>query len=118
MGVLSIAFELRPAEEFLSATWIDYFEDSDEHGPALHQAVHAVRNSSLKVTAKSGFTRGTVADISGACAEKKPRVRFLHEEEPDNRAHAALRHWPQDQLLYEQLADRHWCELHLNKDIP
>ena len=32
-------------------------------------------------------------------------MRFLHESTDDNPAHAALRQWPEDALLYDRLAE-------------
>jgi hypothetical protein len=48
IGVLSIAFELRPDEEYLSATWVEYFPDEIGAAVQLISAVRAIRKSKLK----------------------------------------------------------------------
>jgi hypothetical protein len=116
IGVNAQAFQLRPDEEFLSATWIDYF--NQDHGDLINQSVWAVRASKLNVTKKSGFTVGIVEEIRAACSKCSPRVRFLHEAEKDNAAHAALRHWPSDALILEDLAEKNWARWFLNQSVP
>lgn len=118
IGVLALAFELRPDKKYLSATWIEHFSEDPGKASRLHQAVHAIRASRLKPTKKSGFTRGIVGEIRTACLERQARVRFLHEPEQDNPAHSALRQWPEDQLLYERLAIHEWADWFLNRDLP
>jgi hypothetical protein len=118
LGLLGIAFELRAGEEYLSATWVEHFDNDPDLGNAAHQAVRAVRSSALKVTTKSGFTCGSISQIRSACADRSAKVRFLHEPAKDNPAHAALRHWPEDALLYDRLAERDWADWFLNKDVP
>jgi hypothetical protein len=118
LGVLGIAFEMRADEDYLSATWVEHFQDDPTRGSPAHQAVRAIRASALGVTAKSGFTRGNVGRIRAACEEHNAKVRFLHEPELDNPAHAALRHWPEDALLYDRLAEKDWAEWFLNRDVP
>ncbi len=118
LGVLGVAFEMRADEDYLSATWVEHFEDNPAKGSPTHQAVRAIRSSALRVSAKSGFTRGNVGRIRAACEEHNAKVRFLHEAETDNPAHAALRRWPEDALLYDRLAEIDWAEWFLNKDVP
>jgi hypothetical protein len=46
------------------------------------------------------------------------RIRFIHEPEDDNEAHAALRNWPRDNdYLRELLAEDSWSRVILNKDV-
>lgn len=118
IGIFGAAFELRTNEEYLSATWIDHFGDDPTRGTPVNQAVRAIRSSALKPSTKSGFTRGNVRQIRAACSERNARVRFLHESTDDNPAHAALRQWPEDALLYDRLAESEWADWFLNKDIP
>jgi hypothetical protein len=117
LGVLPGAFALRPGEEYLSATWIEYFAGNKPAQVAL--AVKAVRASNLTVKTKSGFAIGVVKEIVSGCECIKIRIRILHEEAPDNPAHAAVRRWPNDNDdLFALMADERWNELVLNKDIP
>lgn len=119
LGVLGAAFKLREGENFLSATWAEYF--SGTHEECLVAAVWAIRRSKISVKPRSGFAVGNVARVRDAClSDRRPsRVRFIHEREPDNEAHAALRGWPIDNDdLLELIAEDPWSLVMLNKDIP
>ena len=118
LGVLAAAFKLRPGEEYLSATWVDYFRVCVRFG-RITGAVRAIRNSALKVTPKSGFAVGLVADIQRGCKEHGHRPRFIHEATPDNKAHVAVRLWSyENQDLLELMADELWAEWYLNAEVP
>jgi hypothetical protein len=118
IGVLGAAFRLRDDEDYLSATWAEYFAGS--HADRVAAAVRAVRASKLKVTPRSGFATGNVNGIKEACLADKGRhkIRIVHERADDNEAHTALRGWPRDnEDLLNLLADGVWSSYVLNKDI-
>jgi hypothetical protein len=117
LGVLSAAFRLREQEKFLSASWAEHFEGS--HDEQLVATVKAIRASKLQVKTKSGFAVGRVSNIDEACRYHGHKVRFLHEPEEDNRAHAALRRWPREaEELFELLAGEAWSVTVRNADVP
>jgi hypothetical protein len=119
IGVLGIAFRLREDEEYLSATWMEFFPGAK--AVSAEAAIKAIRASKLTVTAKSGFALGNVKVIKDACEAnaRRHKIRIIHEEADDNRAHAALRGWPHDnEDLLSLIADEVWSETILNKDIP
>jgi hypothetical protein len=118
IGVLGAALRLRSDEDYLSATWVEYFVGS--HDDRIIAAVKTIRASKLKVSARSGFATGNVNQIKEAClADKgKHKIRIIHQPEDDNQAHTALRLWPRDnEDLLNSLADGAWSSVVLNKDI-
>jgi hypothetical protein len=119
IGILGAAFRLRDDEEYLSATWAEYFPG--ERPECVAAAVKTIRRSSIKVTVRSGFAVGNVASIKDACLTDsgKHKIRIIHEVEEDNPAHTALRGWPRhNEPLLELLAQDVWCDVVLNKDVP
>lgn len=118
LGVVGVAFRLREDEEFLSATWLNHFPDVPPG--QMYHCVQAIRNSSLKVGTKSGFAIGAVGAIKSSCLARGKKIRVIHEPEPDNSGHTALRQWPRDdeQLLDLMAEDALWGNYVLNKDIP
>jgi hypothetical protein len=119
IGVLGAAFRLRDEEEYLSATWAEFFQGN--HSESVAAAVRAIRASQVEVQSKSGFAIGNVRCVKDAClADKnKHKIRIIHEPEDDNKAHTALRGWPHDNdPLLELLAEDMWSVTVLNKDIP
>lgn len=118
IGVLGEAFKLRPSEEYLSATWVQFHLKGDLQRD-IEAAVHTIRASELKPTPKSAFVTGKVEGIDAACRAKGRKIRFIHEREADNEAHAALRHWPNEMPeLFDRLASVEWSSIVLNKDVP
>jgi len=114
IGVLGIAFKLRPGEPYLSATWVEFFQ-SDE--PVV-EAIRTIRSSKIEVRPKSGFALGIIKRIDEECKSRTRKVRFLHEATEDNAAHAAIRGWPdEDDELLERLAEDAWGETILNQSI-
>ncbi|MER8506576.1 MULTISPECIES: hypothetical protein [unclassified Mesorhizobium] len=117
IGVLPEAFVMRDVDSYLSANWLEHFAGSDQQ--KIIAAVHTLRKSSLKISSKSGFARGKVSDIRSACSTRGHSVRIVHEPEPDNDAHAAVRRYPRDELeLFEVLATGAWSDWFLNASIP
>ena len=119
IGVLGAAFRLRESEEYLSATWAEYFASARPE--FIVAAAMAIRASNVTVTPRSGFAIGNVGKIKETCLanERKHKVRIIHEEEDDNKAHTALRQWPRDNdPLLELIAADVWNEVVLNRDVP
>jgi hypothetical protein len=118
IGVIGAAFRLRETEEYLSATWLEFFKGTRPEN--IIAAVKAVRASRVVVKPRSGFALGQVEKIKARCvADKgKHKIRVIHEAEDDNKAHTALRQWPRDNdSLLDLLAEHDWNEIILNKDI-
>jgi hypothetical protein len=118
IGVLGAAFRLRDEEEYLSATWAEFFPG--DHDARVCASVRAIRASSMKVSARSGFAIGVVAAIKETCLNdrKQHRIRVIHEAEDDNPAHTALRGWPKDNdELLELLAEEVWCDTVMNARV-
>jgi hypothetical protein len=117
VGVLGEAFQLRPAEQWLSTTWLEYFEG--DRSAQVVGAVQAIRASDLSPGGKSGFAIGNVNSISEACIVRTQRkIRIVHEPVDDNKAHVSIRQFPRDDTeLLEVLAAGAWSELVLNKDV-
>jgi len=118
VGVFGAAFRLRDNEEYLSATWAEYFND-DNCSNNVIQAIRAIRKSEMKPTKKSGFAIGQIHPIQRECQTCSAKIRVLHEPEPDNDAHAALRGWRAvTDIVLERLAEDAWGEHILNADVP
>jgi len=116
LGVLGLAFKLRDQEPYLSATWLEYFPGG--RAEQVKAAVWAIRASELRPGGKSGFAIGNVGAILRVCADRKHKIRIVHEPEDDNKAHVAVRRMPRDDAdLLEILAAETWAELVLNRDI-
>jgi integrase len=79
----------------------------------------AMRASKLEIKTKSGLAIGKVGDIIDVTTVRNHSIRVLHEPAPDNKAHAAVRRWPRDDMaLLELIAAEAWSELVLNIDVP
>ena len=117
IGVLGVAFALKPNEKYLSATWLEYFPDKVD-------AVIAIRNSNLSVKPKSGFAIGKVDSIQSACLySSATRVFIVYDPTilpKPNLGHVAVKNFPSDDTgLLELLAAEAWADgLILNSDIP
>lgn len=118
VGVLGEAFKLREIDEgILSSTWVEYFAGAPNE--KTESAIKALRASKLKIAPKSGFVVGKVGLIAEIAAVKGYTIRVLHEPEDDNKAHTAIRRWPNDDMeFFELLASEVWSELVLNNSIP
>lgn len=97
-GVFPHAFQLRDGEDYLSATWVEYFSGTRDQQLI---AAGAATAATLKVKAKDGFVLAGVGAIKAACEKVNVRTRILHEPDPPNNAHAAIRGLPRenDRLL-------------------
>lgn len=77
IGVLGAAFRLRDEEEYLSATWAEFFPGAT-HQDRIVASVRTLRASSINVRPKSGFAIGCVGEIKRACLEDQGRHRIQH----------------------------------------
>src|SRR5262245_3595427 len=94
IGINGEAFKMRPVEDTLSTTWLEYFPGTRKQ--QIHGAVRAMRASKLDVKPKSGFAIGNVGTISAVAKDHNYTIRVLHEPVDDNKAHVAVRRWPRD----------------------
>jgi hypothetical protein len=105
IGILGDAFKLREGEQYLSATWLEFFNNLGEE-PRI-EAIRAIRLTPLIVRPKSGFAIGKVSTIQSACMKYKVKnVRIIHSPNKSNEAE-----------LFEHLATEAWAELILNEDV-
>jgi hypothetical protein len=117
IGVLAIAFELRPDEEELSANWLEFYQGDRE--ARLIAMISTARLSDLRPTLKSGFTIGICGEINAAARSNSASIRILHAPVDRNDAHVELRRWPRENKdLFDLLADEVWADLVLTKDFP
>lgn len=116
VGINYNAFQLRPDENGLSVTWLEYFRG--DRDAQVRGTVLAIRASNMHPTTKSGFAIGNVDAIREACRQRQHKTRIIHWPEDDNKAHAEIRQLPRDDTeLLEQLAAGVWSELVLNTSI-
>ena len=109
------AFELRADEEFLSATWLEYFSGS--HSEQISQAIGATADGRT-LGKKSGFAIGNVGNIKKNCEIGGARIRVTSEPVGNNLAHVALRRWPrEEQELLAIIAADAWSEMVMIKDF-
>lgn len=119
IGVLGAAFKLRGDEDYLSASWAEFF--GGKHDECVAATVKAIRASNVQVTPRSGFAVGNVGRIKDICFadREKHKIRIIHEPEDDNKAHTAIRGWPRsNDPLLELIAEEAWSETILNSQIP
>lgn len=111
------AFALRPDEEYLSVTWVEYFKGA----PAEQRvrAIKAFRRSFPGVGKQSAYAIGNVGRVRDECAARSHKVRILHEPEDDNKGHCAIRRFPRDDSdLLEVLSTEVFTEIIPNSSIP
>jgi len=103
-------------DSYLSVTWCNYFAGDRE--AIIKCAAEAIRRSKLEVKPKGRFAVAQVFLIDSVLRQKGHKVRFVHEAEEDNPAHAALRRWPNEDLeLLERLAEEVWHETFSKEQI-
>jgi hypothetical protein len=117
VGVLGEAFRLRAVDNgVLSSTWVEYFAGAPSE--KLESAIKAMRASNLEIKTKSGFVVGEVSAIAKTASDKGYTIRVLHEPEDDNKAHVAVRRWPNDDMeFFELLAADAWSTLVMNSIV-
>jgi hypothetical protein len=115
LGFLPHAFERRPAEDYLSVSWVEYYTDP---ATRVRDAVWGVRQARA-VGGKSAFAIGNVGKIKETCLSAgNAKVRVVPEPKDDWPAHAGIRRLPRDDLdLLEALATDAFTEIVLNETI-
>ena len=117
VGILPTAFELRPEDEGLSVTWLEYF--AGDRDQKIASTIRAIRASAIKVSQNSGFAIGNVGAIANTVADRGYKIRIIHMPVGDNKAHAEIRQFPRNELeLLERLAATVWSEFVLNTHVP
>jgi hypothetical protein len=111
IGCFPQAFELRENEEYLSASWLEYFPGSaEERMTAVVAAVAKART----VKGSHGFATGNVRAVKDACGSFGIKIRIIHEPSDDNPnpAYTAIRRYRSDDLqLLELLATDAWSRI-------
>lgn len=111
VGCFPQAFELRPGERYLSASWLEYFPGNlMERRKAVVAAVAAARS----VRPSHGFAFGNVGEVKDACSAFGMRIRVIHEPDSSNPnpAYTAIRNFKSDDIeLLQLLAAEAWAEV-------
>jgi len=105
------AFELRPEETYLSASWLEFFPGT-KHDRMV--AVVAATAKARAVKPRHGFAIGNVGVVKDACGTFGLKIRVIHEpsKKNPNLAYTAVRNYRSDELqLLELLAAEAWSEL-------
>lgn len=112
------AFELRPNEEYLSASWLEHAGKTPDE--CLETTVKTLRKATtIAAGDKCAFALGIVGDIKSTCLGHGKTIRVVHEAKFNNPSYAAVRQIGPNQLeLMEKLASSAWGKLVLNKDVP
>jgi hypothetical protein len=111
IGCFPQAFELKPGEAYLSASWLEFFPGTTEQRKA---AVIAAIAAARTVKAAHGFAFGNVGDVKEACATYGMKIRVIHEPEKTNPnpAYTAIRNYRSDDLeLLQLLASDTWSQV-------
>lgn len=116
IGVFPQAFDLRAGEEYLSVTWVEYF-DAPTICDRVCTAVRAIRGT-IKAGKQSRFLMGNVGAVHGVCQRRDRKVRILHEPD-ENPGHVAVRRFPRDdlQLMTMLVADAFTAHVD-SRDVP
>jgi hypothetical protein len=117
VGFFPQAFALRPDEEYLSVTWIEYFKGAPDEQRV--RAIKAFRRSFPGVGKQSAYAIGNVGKVRDECVARSHRVRILHEPEDENKGHCAIRRFPRDDSdLLQVLSADVFTEIIPNISIP
>jgi hypothetical protein len=111
IGCFPQAFELRPGERYLSASWLEFFSGNKHE--RMVAAVDAVAKTRT-VKPSHGFALGNVAEVKDACASFGLKIRVIHEPKRNNPnpAYTAIRNYRSDEIqLLELLASEAWSEV-------
>lgn len=108
------AFELRPAETYLSTCWSEFFDGMLAERLA---GCACTMSHSRKIKPRDAFAVGNVGEIKDAFSEYDQKVRIVSEPDPSpsklNLAYAAVRQLRTDNLeLLELLAQDVWNDVH------
>ena len=110
-GCFPQAFQLKPDETYLSASWLEFFRGTPQERKA---AVIAAVASARTVKPRHGFAFGNVGEVKEACATFSMKIRVIHEpaKTNPNPAYTAVRGYRSDELeLLELLAGDAWSEV-------
>ncbi len=115
VGVYPQAFMLRPGEEYLSASWLEFFDGTRRERLVASIAAAAKART---VKASHGFAIGNVGAVKDACAGFGQKIRVLHEPDGQpNPAYVAVRRFRSDDMqLLDLLASQAWSDWVLAKD--
>ncbi len=111
IGCFPQAFELRPSETYLSASWLEFFPGTTEQRQAAVIAAVAVART---VKPTHGFAFGNVGEVKEACATYGMKIRVIHEpaKTNPNPAYTAIRNYRSDDLeLLQLLASDAWSQV-------
>jgi hypothetical protein len=116
IGCFPAAFELRGTENYLSASWLEYFP-----GNKRERIVSSIGACGKARTVKPshGFAIGNVGSVKEACGSFGQKIRVIHEPAADNPnpAYTAVRRFKSDDLeLLALLANEAWAEVIEVKD--
>ncbi len=115
LGFLPQAFALRPTEESISVSWLEYFEGNRE--AKIKKSVQELR-AVRKTSKKSAFGIGNVGTIKEICKKSGKVVKIVYAPSKGISSHSEIRHIPKDDLLLLQdLATHAFLELVHNDDI-
>lgn len=115
IGINPDAFLHRVDEEYLSSTWLEFFHVDQSVGLA---SVVSMFRQCLKVHKRDGYAIGIVGPIKEACANFGARIRVIHEPDPPNDAHVAVRRVPKEnEALRARLAAAEWSRFALDSDF-
>lgn len=112
------AYELRADEDYLSVTWLGYFQI--ERLLAIPAGAEAFRLSldSGKIAATSAFAVASVVSVKASCKAANATVRLLEEPVAGNDAHAAIRRFPRDNRdLLNVLASQTFYEAYVYREL-
>jgi len=115
---LPVAFELRPKEEYLSASWLEHAGSTPDEG--LHNTIKTLRQATtIPAGDKCAFALGIVDEVKETCLEYRRSIRIIHEGNSKNPSYAAVRQIGPNHLeLMEKLAASSWGRLVLNEHFP
>jgi len=107
IGVNAHSFRLKPGEDFLSASWVEFFKTDD---PLLSARRSFAKQ--LTIRPKDRFALGTVSVIKSACSKHGVRVRVTREPEDGFEEHSGVRQFRDDKdELLDLLAAEAWAQL-------
>jgi len=116
-GIFPQAFRLREEEEYLSASWLEFF-DGTKHERL--KATRAAMSAARVVRPSHVLAVGNVSAVKDACKEFGLKIRICHEPASDNPnpAYTAVRRFKSDNdQLLELLSSESWSELFEAKNL-
>jgi hypothetical protein len=103
------AFELRPKETYLSASWLEFF--AGDRAASLAGCA-SLMSHYRQIKAHDAFAVGNVGEIKDACSDFDQKIRIVSEPDDLNLAYSAVRQIRTDNLeLLELLAQDAWNDV-------